>query len=64
MKSNFTLDLVKSMRSSLIASKVYHGYNILSDGTLEDCLGATFKVKLIKTTSEEIETYKWVLHAK
>jgi len=64
MKSNFTLDLVKSMRSSLIANKVYHGYNILSDGTLEDCLGRAFTAKLIKTTSNEIDSYKWVLLAK
>ena len=64
MKSNFTLDLVKSMRSSLIASKVYHGYNILSDGTLEDCLGTTFTAKLTKSVVDDIECYKWVLCAK
>lgn len=68
MKSNFTLELLNSMRDGLIANKVYHGFNTYENGKFEDCLGHEFGFKLNRRLealeAETIEVYEWVLYAK
>lgn len=68
MKSNFTLDLLYSMRDGLIAQKTYHGFNTFDNGKFEDCLGHEFGFKIERRTEalegESMEVVEWVLYAK
>lgn len=54
MKNSYTMQLIDTMMNAMIQDKKDKGFNRLSNGLFEDCLGQVYTVELIQKS----ETYE------